>query len=61
VKENGGQETQRMGSKSRSLIKLTNIYFSQVGYILIGAGRGKEGVALSLGNAPVPRNRIFTW
>ena len=60
--ENGGQETQRTDSKSGGLIKLTNFYFSHTGYILIGAGRVcmGGGVALSLGNAPVPRNRILT-
>ena len=49
---------QRTDSKSRVLIKLTNLYFSHTGYILIGAGREWRGIALSLGNAPVPRSRI---
>ena len=50
--ENGGQEMQRMDSKSRGLIKLTNFYYSHTGYILIEAGYGVrevEGVTFFLG------------
>ena len=42
--ERGRQETQRMDSKSQSLIKLTNIYCSHTGYILLEAGYRIRGV-----------------
>jgi hypothetical protein len=47
----GDKETQKTDSKA------DKFYFSHTGYILIGAGSRVEGVALSLGNAPIPRNR----
>jgi hypothetical protein len=51
-----------MNSKSGSLIKLTNFYYSYTGYILIEAGYGVRGwsrFAFSRGNAPVFKNRIL--
>ena len=53
-KRMGDKETQKTDSKA------DKFYFSHTGYILVGAGRGWRGVALSLGNAPIPRNRILT-
>jgi hypothetical protein len=47
-------------ARQEVLFKLTNLYFSHTGYRLIGAGREWRGIALSLGNAPVTRNRILT-
>jgi hypothetical protein len=52
---------QTTDSKSGSLIKLTNFYCSHTGYILIEAGYvvHGEGVAFSLGNAPVLKNSML--
>ena len=62
MEENGvGQETRRKDIESGDLIKLTNFYYSHTGYILIEAGYvvHGEGVAFSLGNAPVLKNSML--
>jgi hypothetical protein len=55
-----GDKKHKERQQDKVLFKLTNFYFFHTGYILIGAGKGVRGVALSLGNAPIPRNRILT-
>jgi hypothetical protein len=61
-REWGTKKHKEQTARQEVLFKLTNFYFPHTGYILIGAGRVcmGGGVALSLGNAPVPGNRTLT-
>jgi hypothetical protein len=60
--QNGGQETQRTGSKSKKSDQSDKFYFSQASYIHIEAGYGEWDDAELLSfweTAPVPKSSIL--